>query len=56
MTIARAPAAIPDRRSTFVFRAPLDPRETRAVLCEFVEDAQRILASQLGRPPILFLP
>jgi acetyl-CoA carboxylase carboxyltransferase component len=34
----------------------IDPRETRAVLCEFVEDAQRILASQLGPPPIPFLP
>ena len=34
----------------------IDPRETRAVLCEFVEDAQRILASQLGPPAIPFLP
>jgi acetyl-CoA carboxylase carboxyltransferase component len=34
----------------------IDPRETRAMLCEFVEDAQRILASQLGPPPIPFLP
>jgi hypothetical protein len=56
MTIALAPAAVPDRRSTLMFRAPLDPRETRAVLSEFVDDAQRILATQLGPPPIPFLP
>jgi acetyl-CoA carboxylase carboxyltransferase component len=34
----------------------IDPRETRALVCEFVEDAQRILATQLGPPPIPFLP
>ena len=28
----------------------IDPRETRALLCEFVDDAQRILRSQLGSP------
>ncbi|WP_204309546.1 hypothetical protein, partial [Enterobacter cloacae] len=30
----------------------IDPRQTRALICDFVEDAQRILASQLGDPPI----
>jgi len=34
----------------------VDPRETRALLCEFVEDAQRILRSQLGAPRIPYLP
>lgn len=34
----------------------IDPRETRALVCDFVEDAQRILASQLGAPPIPYLP
>jgi acetyl-CoA carboxylase carboxyltransferase component len=34
----------------------IDPRETRALVCEFVQDAQRILATQLGPPPIPFLP
>jgi acetyl-CoA carboxylase carboxyltransferase component len=34
----------------------VDPRETRALLCEFVEDAQRILQSQLGVPRIPYLP
>lgn len=34
----------------------IDPRETRALLREFVEDAQRILRSQLGRPSITYLP
>ena len=34
----------------------IDPRETRARLCEFVEDAQRILKTQLGPPVIPYLP
>jgi acetyl-CoA carboxylase carboxyltransferase component len=34
----------------------IDPRQTRALICDFVEDAQRILASQLGAPPIPYLP
>jgi acetyl-CoA carboxylase carboxyltransferase component len=34
----------------------IDPRQTRALMCEFVEDAQRILATQIGPPPIPYLP
>jgi acetyl-CoA carboxylase carboxyltransferase component len=34
----------------------IDPRETRARLVEFVHDAQRILALQLGPPPFPYLP
>ena len=34
----------------------IDPRETRLRLVEFVRDAQRILALQLGPPPIPYLP
>jgi acetyl-CoA carboxylase carboxyltransferase component len=34
----------------------IDPRETRPLLCEFVEDAQRVLTSQLGLPRIPYLP
>ncbi|MFI4974475.1 MAG: acyl-CoA carboxylase subunit beta [Caulobacterales bacterium] len=34
----------------------IDPRETRARLVEFVHDAQRILATQLGPPPFPYLP
>ena len=34
----------------------IDPRQTRALMCEFVEDAQRILATQLGPPPVPYLP
>lgn len=35
----------------------VDPRETRALLCEFAEDAQRIIARQLGRPSSMpYLP
>jgi acetyl-CoA carboxylase carboxyltransferase component len=34
----------------------IDPRETRALLCEFVEDAQRIVEAQFGRPSMPYLP
>ncbi len=34
----------------------IDPRETRARLVEFVHDAQRILATQLGPPPVPYIP
>ena len=34
----------------------IDPRETRSVLCEFVEDAQRVLRTQTGEPPIPYRP
>ena len=34
----------------------IDPRNTRALLCEFVDDAQRILRDQLGLPRIPYLP
>lgn len=34
----------------------IDPAETRPLLCEFVEDAQRILASQVGPPRLPYLP
>jgi methylmalonyl-CoA decarboxylase subunit alpha len=34
----------------------IDPRDTRELLCEFVEDAQRVLVTQLGPPRIPYLP
>lgn len=34
----------------------IDPRETRALACEFVADAQRVLQTQLGPPRIPYLP
>ncbi|MEZ5264532.1 MAG: carboxyl transferase domain-containing protein [Acidimicrobiales bacterium] len=34
----------------------IDPAETRPLLCEFVVDAQRILASQVGPPRLPYLP
>jgi len=34
----------------------IDPRETRARLVEFVHDAQRILATQVGPPPFPYMP
>ena len=34
----------------------IDPRDTRALLCEFVRDAQPILKTQLGPPPTPYRP
>jgi acetyl-CoA carboxylase carboxyltransferase component len=34
----------------------IDPRETRVRLVEFVHDAQRVLATQLGPPPFPYMP
>jgi acetyl-CoA carboxylase carboxyltransferase component len=34
----------------------IDPRDTRPLVADFVEDAQRVLARQLGPPPLLYLP
>ncbi len=34
----------------------IDPRETRALLCEFIEDAQKIVKTQLGPSIMPFLP
>lgn len=34
----------------------IDPRDTRALLCEFVEDAQQVLATQLGPPTYPYRP
>ena len=34
----------------------IDPRDTRALLCEFVEEVQGVLSTQLGPPTIPYLP
>ena len=34
----------------------IDPRDTRPLLVEFVHDAQRILATQVGPPAMRFRP
>ncbi len=34
----------------------IDPRETRRLACEFAEDAQRVLRTQLGPPKIPYIP
>ena len=34
----------------------IDPRDTRPLLCEFVTDSQRILASQVGPARAPYLP
>ena len=34
----------------------IDPPQTRALLCDFVDDAQRVIASQRGTPSMPYLP
>ena len=34
----------------------IDPAETRPLVCQFVADAQRVLARQLGPSPLPYLP
>jgi acetyl-CoA carboxylase carboxyltransferase component len=34
----------------------IDPRDTRPLVADFVEDAQRILRGQLGAPPVPYRP
>jgi acetyl-CoA carboxylase carboxyltransferase component len=60
-----ARAAIEERlrRVTSPFRTAevtgqdiIDPRETRPILVEFVHDAQRVLAAQVGPPAMRFRP
>lgn len=34
----------------------IDPRDTRSLLCEFVEDAQRVLRTTLGPSAIPYRP
>ena len=34
----------------------IDPRDTRPLLCEFIDMAQEMLDSQLGPPPVPYLP
>ncbi len=34
----------------------IDPRDTRSLLCEFIEEAQKVLKTQLGPPAAPYLP
>ena len=34
----------------------IDPAETRPLICDFVADAQRVLATQMGPAPLRYLP
>ena len=34
----------------------IDPRDTRFLLCEFVEEAQKVLQTQLGQTAAPYLP
>lgn len=46
------PFTPPKRRA----RTSSIPRDSRALACEFVADAQRVLATQLGPPRIRYIP
>ena len=48
--------ASPFRTAEVTGQEIIDPRETRALLTEFVEDAQPILREQLGPPAMPYLP
>ncbi|GGC76810.1 acyl-CoA carboxylase subunit beta [Chelatococcus reniformis] len=48
--------ASPFRTAEVTGQDIVDPRQTRALLCEFVEDAQRIVATQIGTPSMPYLP
>jgi acetyl-CoA carboxylase carboxyltransferase component len=48
--------ASPFRTAEVTGQDIIDPRETRARMVEFVHDAQRILATQLGPPPFPYMP
>jgi acetyl-CoA carboxylase carboxyltransferase component len=48
--------ASPFRTAEATGQEIIDPRETRPLLCEFVEGAQRIVASQLGPTSMPYLP
>ncbi|MGK0173113.1 MAG: acetyl-CoA carboxylase carboxyltransferase component [Gammaproteobacteria bacterium] len=48
--------ASPFRTAEATGQEIIDPRETRALLCEFVEDAQPLLAAQIGPPAMPYLP
>jgi acetyl-CoA carboxylase carboxyltransferase component len=51
-----AAMASPFRTAEFTGQDIIDPRDTRPLLCEFVEDAQSVLRTQLGPPPAPYLP
>lgn len=48
--------ASPFRTAEATGQEIVDPRDTRPLLCEFVEEAQRIVASQLGPTSMPYLP
>jgi acetyl-CoA carboxylase carboxyltransferase component len=48
--------ASPFRTAEVTGQEIIDPRETRAMLTEFVQDAQAILRDQLGPPVMPYLP
>jgi acetyl-CoA carboxylase carboxyltransferase component len=51
-----AAMASPFRTAEVTGQDIVDPRDTRPLLCEFVEDAQSVLRTQLGPPPAPYLP
>ena len=49
-------SASPFRTAEATGQDIIDPADTRPLVGEFVDDAQRILARQLGPPPLPYLP
>src|SRR3954447_7116226 len=48
--------ASPFRTAEATAQDIIDPRDTRPLVADFVEDAQRILRTQLGAPPVPYRP
>lgn len=48
--------ASPFRTAEATLQDIIDPRDTRPLLCEFIEEAQSVLKTQLGPPPAPYLP
>ena len=48
--------ASPFRTAEATGQDVIDPRETRPLICEFVEEAQGVLSTQLGPPLTPYLP
>jgi hypothetical protein len=48
--------ALPHRGEAFNIEEILDPRETKPMVCEFIDTAQAILETQLGQSPTVYMP
>ena len=48
--------ASPFRTAEATLQDIIDPRDTRPLLCEFIEEAQSVLKTQVGPPSAPYLP